>query len=77
MHAIITALDNNGGELHGTRNLANKVNAPAHIARVMKWVRKLEGMGEITINRACGGRGHKTIYKRNRTNPGLPRKVKR
>ena len=42
------------------------------------WVRhclyKLERAGLITIIRG-GGRGHKTIYRRNRNQPGLPRKV--
>jgi hypothetical protein len=42
--------------------------------RVLCRVHELEAEGKIVIMSARGGRGMKTIYKRNPNQPGLPRK---
>lgn len=63
-------------ELQGTEQIALSVNA-----RYKNWMvtilRRLEARGEITIITSSGGRGNKTIYRRNRNSPGQPRKLPR
>lgn len=41
---------------------------------VLKQARALEAEGVITIHQSRGGRGHKTVYKRNPNQPGQPRR---
>lgn len=43
---------------------------------VIKRLRELQAEGKITIIPSPGGRGRKTIYKRNRNSPGMRRKVR-
>jgi predicted transcriptional regulator len=69
---IETALDENGGEVQGTARLANHLNTDEHWLR--KCARVLERAGLITITPSRGGRGNRTIYKRNRNSPGQPRR---
>jgi len=67
-------LEANGGELQGTEQIALTINA-----RDKGWLvsilRRLEERGVLKIIRSTGGRGNKTIYKRNRNSPGQPRKL--
>jgi len=72
--AIIIMLEEMGGEFKGTEELALALNAPKNWT--IKCVRVLKTNGEIKIIPARGGRGHRTVYKRNRNQPGLPRKTR-
>ena len=57
----------------GTEQLQNITNTRRR-SYLLKCVRTLQHDGLITIIPSNGGRGHKTIYKRNRNQPGMPRK---
>lgn len=70
--AILIVLDDDGGETHGTDSLASRLNAGK--PWLIKSVRVLEKDGELTIIPSRGGRGHRTIYKRNPNSPGQPRR---
>lgn len=61
-------------ELSGTEQLMIEVNA-SRKSFLIKSVRSLEGDQQITIIRSQGGRGNKTVYKRNLNQQGLPRKT--
>ena len=71
---VVKAIDENGGEIHGTETIAITVNA-----RDKGWLvsilRRLASGGSITITPSRGGRGNKTVYKRNRNSPGTARKI--
>jgi hypothetical protein len=71
---IIATIDEGGGKAEGTEALALKVNAPK--PWVVKLARGLQALGVIRIIQSRGGRGNKTVYKRNRNSPGQPRKVR-
>jgi hypothetical protein len=68
--SIIVVLEQNDGELKGTEELALTLNAPKNWT--IKCVRILEASGQIQIIPGRGGRGHRTVYKRNRNQPGIP-----
>lgn len=72
--SIIIVLETNGGEIKGTEQLALAVNSPKHY--IIKCARAIQRRGLITIVPSNGGRGNKTVYKRNRNQTGLPRKRK-
>lgn len=72
MPMIIVILDQHGGIIYGAENLALELNAPKYHVNAL--ARRLARMGEIIIKRSNGGRGNKTVYKRNRNNPGIPRR---
>ena len=76
MHAIITLLDVEGVVL-GTERLMFEVHAESNKTNFLAQVRSLQKNGHITILRSCGGRGRKTVYKRNRNQTGTKRKVTR
>ena len=67
--AVQEQLDANGGTLEGTETFALRINA-----RDKGWLvsilRRLEERGVLTIIRSNGGRGKKTVYKRNHNSPG-------
>jgi hypothetical protein len=72
--AVQAELDAKGGTLEGTETIALSINV-----RRKSWLReilrRLASGGSITIIPSRGGRGNKTVYKRNRNSPGQPRKV--
>jgi hypothetical protein len=70
--AILIMLDEHDGEIHGTELLARHLNADK--PWIIKCVRVIESDGQIEIIPSRGGRGHRTIYRRNPNSPGLPRK---
>jgi hypothetical protein len=71
---IIIVLEDNGDEIQGTDALAMAISTLNCKSYVLRSARLAELRGEITIIPSSGGRGRKTIYKRNRNQPGLPRK---
>ncbi len=75
IRTILVILDNNNGELQGTEQLALDLNAPKNWT--IRCVRRLNEDGTITIIPSRGGRGNKTVYRRNPNQPGLPRKLPR
>jgi hypothetical protein len=70
--AILIMLDQNNGEIEGTEQLARQLNADK--PWLIKSVRVLERDGQLTIVPSRGGRGNRTVYKRNRNSTGQPRK---
>lgn len=71
---IITALDELQ-EIRGTEHLLRNVVCIRNKGWVLAKVNALEAAGECVIIRSNGGRGKKTIYRRNRNSPGLPRRT--
>lgn len=69
---IIIMLDENGDEIKGTEKLALMLSTTK--SYVVKCARIVQSKGLIKIIQARGGRGNRTVYKRNRNQPGLPRK---
>lgn len=69
--AILLVLDERG-EVCGTEHLSLTINA--HKRWTIQNARILASQGEITIAPSRGGRGIKTVYKRNRNQPGIPRR---
>ncbi len=69
---IIAVIETNGDTIQGTEQLALQVGAAKHY--VIKCARIIEHDNLITITPSNGGRGRKTVYKRNRNQPGLARK---
>jgi len=68
---ILIALEDNDGEIHGTEDLASLLGVPAN----KSWLRRhARTIPSIQIIPSHGGRGNKTIYRRNRNSPGYPRK---
>lgn len=74
MPMIIIILDQNGGIICGSEHLALELNAPKYHVNAL--ARRLARMGEIVICESKGGRGNKTIFKRNRNQPGLARRTR-
>ncbi|MBI5950191.1 MAG: hypothetical protein HY865_00925 [Chloroflexi bacterium] len=74
---IILVLEERGGEVQGTEALALALGALNCKSYIIRSARRLQSDGEITICKSCGGRGRKTTYKRNRNQPGNPRRVPR
>jgi DNA-binding IscR family transcriptional regulator len=74
MPMIIIVIDRNGGEVQGSEELALELNTSKYYVRAI--AQRLARLGEITICRSCGGRGNKTVYKRNRNQPGLARRTR-
>lgn len=72
---IQTTIENDGGEVKGTSHLANRLHTWEKWIR--KYARELAAAGLITIIPSRGGRGKRTIYKRNPNSPGLPRRKTR
>ena len=71
--AIIIVLDENGGEMQGTETLA--LTLCTSKTYLIKCARVVQSNGQIKIIQARrGGRGHRTVYKRNRNQPGQPRR---
>ena len=75
MPAIIVAIETNGGEFHGTNELARACHATDSVHYMMIYARRLADMGEITIHSSGRGRGRKTVYKRNPNQDGQPRRT--
>jgi hypothetical protein len=71
--AIVIILDHNE-IIEGTETLATELNLLNNKGYVIRSARILQDAGEITIIPSRGGRGLKTVYKRNRNQPGLPRR---
>lgn len=71
--AIMLVLDENG-EIAGTESLACTLNMNNSKSYVIRSARILQNNGELIIIPSNGGRGKKTIYKRNRNSPGQRRK---
>lgn len=70
--SIKAAIEAHGGTVQGTETLSL-------IVGTRKWyliecTRAMQRENIITIIPSIGGRGRKTIYKRNRNQPGQPRK---
>jgi hypothetical protein len=88
--AIILILESHEGEIAGTEALANEANCINNKTYLLQCVRIVQSNGHVQIIPSNGGRGHKTIYrctssrcnkcprtcKRNRNQPGLPRKIR-
>lgn len=72
IQTIIAVIEDNGDALQGTEALALQVGAAKHY--VIKCARVIQHDNLITIIPSNGGRGRKTVYKRNRNSPGAPRK---
>jgi hypothetical protein len=70
--AILVVIDENDGEIKGTEKLALLLNAGK--TWMIKCARVIERTGHITIIPSRGGRGNRTVYKRNRNSPGMARK---
>jgi hypothetical protein len=73
---IVLVLETNGGEVSGTEKLAALVNLINKKSWVRHCARQLAKFGVITIRPSRGGRGHQTVYKQNRNQPGQPRKTR-
>ena len=71
----IIMIINHEEEIHGTEQLAIALNAHNKHWLILN-LRDLNAEGSITITPSAGGRGRKTIYKRNRNSAGMARKVK-
>jgi hypothetical protein len=71
---IILVIEQNGGEIHGTCNLAAALGASDNLTRLKQPVQLLVDAGAITVTRTRGGRGHQTVYKRNRNSTGQARR---
>lgn len=71
----IIMIINHEEEIHGTEQLALALNAKDKHWLIVN-ARTLSDQGEIEIIPSSGGRGRKTIYKRNRNSAGMARKVK-
>lgn len=69
---IIDEIEKHGGTVEGTEYLAITLNTQNR-THMLQCVRRLARDGEIHII-VGGGRGHKTVYKRNRNSPGAPRR---
>jgi hypothetical protein len=63
-------------ELHGTEEIAIRFSGVDSKSWILRMLRRLQDKGIITIIPSRGGRGHKTVYRRNRNSPGQPRKVR-
>lgn len=61
-------------ELRGTEYLTICVNSVNNKTTVLRQVRKLQEEGVVIVLRSRGGRGAKTVYKRNPNQPGQPRR---
>ena len=72
---ILVVLDEHDGEVQGTERLAIELGLLSNKKYVIHSTRRLAADDEISITPSCGGRGKKTIYKRNRNQPGLARKT--
>lgn len=73
--AIVEELDSQD-EIRGTEHMAYDVLGCSNKPWIRILLRQLQADGLVNILRSRGGRGHKTIYKRNRNSPGSPRKVR-
>lgn len=74
--AILIVLDEHG-QVEGTEHfvldlLGQTCGDKYYISGLLK---NLAANGEIVINKSSGGRGRKTIYKRNRNQAGMPRRT--
>ena len=75
---IIVLLDENNGEWQGTKKLTTALHYSVKCwNHILNTLRQLEKEKQITIIPSHGGRGCKTIYKRNRNQAGVARKVTR
>jgi hypothetical protein len=61
----------------GTENITLTITVRNSLPAVIKQMRALEAEGLVTIIRSHGGRGLRTVYKRNRNSPGTPRRRRR
>jgi hypothetical protein len=73
--AVQAEMDAQGGTLEGTEKIALSINVRRK-SFLIKILRRLASVGSITIIPSRGGRGNKTVYKRNRNSPGQRRKVR-
>jgi len=74
--AIIIVLDEHGGELWGTEEFA--LTLCTSKTYLIKCARVVQANGQIQIiPPRRNGRGHRTGYKRNRNQPGQPRRMRR
>lgn len=71
--AIVVIIDEQD-TVEGTCALAEKLNMLNTKSYLVRSARILADQGEITIIPSRGGRGIKTVYKRNRNQPGQPRR---
>lgn len=75
-NAIIITLEENNDQVEGTENLTLMLNAGNSKSWIIRSARVLQSNGQISIIRSNGGRGRKTVYRRNRNSPGQARKRK-
>ena len=71
---ILVFIESHDGEVQGTEQLTIALSTINCKGYVIKHARMLQADGEITILPSAGGRGNKTIYKRNRNQQGIARK---
>jgi GTP-sensing pleiotropic transcriptional regulator CodY len=62
------------GEIMGTEHIIINVTGSSNRSFVVRKLRELESAGMITVTRSRGGRGKRSIYRRNRNSPGYPRR---
>lgn len=63
------------GEFLGSADLADAI--PADRREVRRHLRELDANGQLIYRPTLGGRGNKSVIrKRNRNQPGLPRRVR-
>lgn len=72
INAIKQTIEQHGGTVEGTETLSLTVGTRKWY--LIECTRAMQRDGIITIIPSIGGRGRKTIYKRNRNQPGKPRK---
>lgn len=70
---ILAAMDERGGVIIGTENFASLIGRVNSKPWLIRNARLLEQDGTIVIIPSRGGRGNKTIYRKNRNSPGSPR----
>ncbi len=71
---ILVFIENNNDEVQGTQQLTLALSTLNCKSYILRSARMLQVDGRITIIPSHGGRGKKTIYKRNRNQPGIARK---
>jgi hypothetical protein len=73
-HLVMAVLEETG-EIDGTENFASLIGLLNNKTKFLQAARLVEREGKIIIIPSTGGRGRKTIYRRNRNSPGYRRRA--
>lgn len=68
---LLLILDEHQGEIHGTEEFAARAGLACNETRFRSIVHSTPLI--TVIQPSVNGRGHRTIYRRNRNSPGYPR----